>query len=388
MYVVIQLIKEVFMKNKKNVFTIVLLLILLQIGIIAQTINVSVENKMSIERFETVSFNLTNSIHFECENLKVFNSNGEQIVSQLFDSNMDGNIDQIIFQDKFKPNEVKTYSIKESLEIVEIESKVFASFIEGREDIAWESNKVAFRMYGEPLKLEVDNGIDVWSKRVENLVVTKWYKEEREGQSYHVDNGEGADFFSVGKSLGCGGSALFNGDTLVQSGVYSRYEILDNGPIRTRFLLTFEFNVEGKKIVESKIIFIDANSYLNKILTHYSEIPDGYKFVAGLVIRDGLSINTDSENSIISLWGKISKNESDGELGTAVIFNSSDNVKIIEKRNHLMLGTQAKNGEALTYYTGAGWSKQSDSFNKDSWINYLMLYKERLRNPLTTTLVN
>jgi pectinesterase len=370
------------MLSENKIFVTLFLLFAIQVATLSQTITVLVENGMNKERIETISIKLPHSDLLNVDLLRIFNGSGKLFASQLIDSNMDGEVDEILFQDTFKPLEIKPYTIKESEERCEFEPNVYASFIKGREDIAWESNKVAYRMYGPPLNLEVKNGIDVWSKSVESLIINKWYDEESNGQSYHVDNGEGADFFSVGKSLGCGGSAILLNDSLHQGGVYDEYKIIENGPIRAKFVLTNTYEVNGEKITENKFISIDANSYLNRIETNYSVIPNNSKFVAGLVKRTNVSVTTDFSGKIISLWGDISKNKGDEELGTAVLFSDAKNIQIVEDNMHLMIISENDNTSNPVYYAGAGWSKQKDSFNQKSWKEYLKSFQERLDNPL------
>jgi len=356
--------------------------LILSQAIIAAELVVTVKNPLNIERTEIVSVDFSKFSFNDVNNLKVFNSDKE-IISQLTDSNLDGKVDGIIFQDKFKQNETKKYIVKETSLTTRFSSKTFVMFVEGREDIAWESNKVAYRMYGPPLSAEVNNGIDVWAKRVENLVVKKWYSEEEEGiKSYHVDGGEGADFFSVGKSLGCGGSALLIDDSLYQSGVYEKYQIVETGPIRAKFVLSYKFDVNGRSINEQKIISINADSYLNRIETSYSEIPINAKFVAGLVKRKNVTVDSDFDNLIISVWGDISQKKSDGELGIGLLFDDAISPEIIEDDNHILIKSDFKNNKAPLYFTGAGWSRQSDNFNKSNWIKYLKDYKIKLNNPL------
>jgi hypothetical protein len=47
----------------------------------------------------------------------------------------------------------------------------------------------------------------VWVKRTKTLVVNEWYMTD----DYHRDNGDGADFYSVKTSRGCGGVADLRG---------------------------------------------------------------------------------------------------------------------------------------------------------------------------------
>ena len=79
---------------------------------------------------------------------------------------------------------------------------------ERHDDFAWENDRVAHRMYGPDLEIWkkeplTSSGIDVWVKRAKRLVVNDWYMTD----DYHRDNGDGADFYSVSKSRGCGGIA-------------------------------------------------------------------------------------------------------------------------------------------------------------------------------------
>lgn len=74
-------------------------------------------------------------------------------------------------------------------------SPVSGLFALPRQDYAWENDRIAFRMYGPALAAEVNNGIDVWTKRVRYPIVAKWYKETESSapgkDSYHQDRGRG-----------------------------------------------------------------------------------------------------------------------------------------------------------------------------------------------------
>ena len=87
----------------------------------------------------------------------------------------------------------------------------FGRFVPEREDdFAWENDKVAFRIYGPNSggKGPV-SGVDAWFKKVDYSIVDKWYAEQLQGKSYHVDHGEGHDIYHVGPSRGVGGTAIW-----------------------------------------------------------------------------------------------------------------------------------------------------------------------------------
>jgi len=85
---------------------------------------------------------------------------------------------ELIFQSSFKPHEEKQFVVSETdREVSTFPPLVDGRFEKPREDYAWENDRIAFRMYGPALAAEVNNGIDVWTKRVRYLIVDKWYSE-------------------------------------------------------------------------------------------------------------------------------------------------------------------------------------------------------------------
>ena len=88
------------------------------------------------------------------------------------------------------------------------QGKTFARRVPERfDDFAWENDVLAFRMYGKALEGRADDaqGLDVWAKRTDKLIIDKWYKTE----DYHKDHGEGLDYYSVGQTLGAGDIGLY-----------------------------------------------------------------------------------------------------------------------------------------------------------------------------------
>ena len=212
----------------------------------------------------------------------VKNSTGEVIPSQVtYDR-------KIIFQPELKAKESKTFVITTG-ERQEFEPKTYGRFItERKDDFAWENDRVAFRIYG-PALIASDgpsNGIDAWYKRTNNLIIDKWYKDDLAGvASYHEDHGEGQDDYKVGRSLGAGAMAPYVNDKLWLNENFASQELLDNGPLRTTFKLTYkDLDVNGKSVAENRTISIDAGSQLSKIVQAYT-IKEAMPVAAGLVKR-------------------------------------------------------------------------------------------------------
>src|SRR5262249_3495517 len=159
-------------------------------------------------------------------------SKRQPVLSQLVDADGDDTPDELVFQTGLAAKEEKAFTVENGTRehFKSDDYKVYGRFVRERhDDFAWENDRVAHRMYGagretwkkEPL---TSSGIDVWVKKVNKLVVNGWYLTD----DYHRDNGEGADFYSVGKSRGCGGVAVFAGDKPALSRNFETSRVLAN----------------------------------------------------------------------------------------------------------------------------------------------------------------
>lgn len=315
---------------------------------------------------------------------------GAEITYQPIDVDQDGTVDELIFQSDFNAGETKSFMIVQSKKAKKpIQSLTDARFVTPREDIAWENDRVAYRIYGPALAKEVNNGFDVWTKRVRYLIVEKWYKgEEATGSakiSYHEDHGEGADFFNVGRSLGAGSCALYKGDSLYQPGVFATYKIIATGPIRTMFEVTYKpVQFDGKSISEIKRVTLDAGNNLNKVeVTYQCDSASGtVPFAAGIVKRTGVTGYTDKENRWVSLWGLTTDKEEQGALGTGIVMTEEAFKEIKEDTTLLLIIGNVELGKMATYYAGAGWTRSGDFKNAEDWNIYLKESSLRINNPL------
>jgi pectinesterase len=251
-------------------------------------------------------------------------------------------------------------------------------FVEPREDLAWENDRIAFRVYGPALAAEVSNGIDVWSKRVSYPVIEKWYAGDAATgpakRSYHVDHGEGADFFSVGRTLGCGGSSIRDGDSLIQPGVFASYRIMSTGPKLAEFELTYPpVMFRGRAVRESRRVALPAGDHLNRIDVTYSVEGDpiDVPFAIGLVKRKGVLVTRNPADHSISIWGPMNDDPVNGELGMGAVLPGSAFRKISEDATHVLLHGEIRSGVPVTYYAGAGWTRNGRISVKADWESIL-----------------
>jgi pectinesterase len=314
----------------------------------------------------------------------------ERPVSQIIYSDKNNTPADLIFISNFRAKEIKNFVIKvDSGEQKPVQSLTDARFMVPREDVAWENDRIAFRIYGPALAKDVNNGIDVWTKRVHYLIVEKWYKgDEDTGTSrisYHEDHGEGADFFSVGRTLGAGGCSMYKNDSLYQPGVFEKYKIIATGPIRSIFELTYKpVQIGAMNISETKRITLDAGSNLNRIEVTYSSDSAGgsVPFAAGIVKRKGVSSFIDKKNRCVSLWGSTNEKEENGSLGTGIVMTKEFFNGFKEDSTHILVLGAVELGKTAAYYSGAGWTRSGDFNSAEDWNKYLKEFSQRLASPL------
>ncbi|HEY8690119.1 MAG TPA: glycoside hydrolase family 88 protein [Chitinophagaceae bacterium] len=271
----------------------------------------------------------------------------------------------------------------------EYAAKTFGRFVPERfDDFAWENNKIAFRMYGPALQRtgEISSGIDVWAKRTNDLVINKWYKAE----DYHKDHGEGLDFYGVGKTLGAGGIAPFINDKLYPSDNYVTYKVLDNGPLRTSFQLVYKAWKAGNVLVgETKVISLDAGSFLNKIEEKYSFTQASLSVAVGIAKISGDGQYWVDPKKGLAVYSQ--PQQKTGAISVGIIVPKACVAKEITVENanssyinvgQYLLITSIKNKQPLTYYQGASWDKEGTFQNFEQWKQYIINRQAQLSSPL------
>jgi len=318
----------------------------------------------------------------EDQAIVVTSNAGEQIPYQLVTNGSDS-VETLIFPATLKAGASGTYQIAAG------EPDAFQPLVYGRlvperkDDFTWENNRTAFRVYGPALKAtgEISNGMDFWAKRTESLIIDKWYKEDLSGKaSYHKDHGEGLDFYKVGRTLGLGMTAPVDNDTLCLGHNFLTAEIIDNGPLRLTFLLTYEPYAKGDVMVtETRIISLDAYSLLNKVTNIFEAETEELTLATGIVMDASNTTATFGDTDGIIAY-ETPGNEKDGTIYTAAIHpRGFEAVK--EMEGHYAGLNKYKPRSEYTYYAGGGWSKAGFS-SFDEWVAFLKREKEKIDQPL------
>ena len=88
----------------------------------------------------------------------------KEMIHQIIDADHNGTPEELVFQSDFKAGEIKKFILKPSKRISPpVQPLTDARFMLPREDLAWENDRIAFRIYGPALAKDVNNGIDVWN---------------------------------------------------------------------------------------------------------------------------------------------------------------------------------------------------------------------------------
>ena len=124
-----------------------------------------------------------------------------------------------------------------------LEGKVPACHVrqvsERKNDVAWENDMAAFRIYSQEVKKKVSSGVDYWAKRVDYPIVEQWYSLNDKGLDYHHDRGQGCDFYGVGRNRGIGGVGVWTGEELLVPEPYVECRILQDSPSKAAFELVY-----------------------------------------------------------------------------------------------------------------------------------------------------
>ena len=285
------------------------------------------------------------------------------------------------------------------------EPKVFVTgrqYPERVDDIAWENDRTAYRIYGPALQRNKERafGVDVWVKNTPDLEVEKRYVTElsnhsaiealkkegktqealdmEEATTYHFDHGYGLDCYKVGPTLGGGAPALMDNGELVLPYCYRDYQILDNGPLR--FTVRVDYNPtsigKDKNIVEHRIISLDKGSNFNRCTVWYDGLTEKRDLAAGIVVHPE-DTETMHLASNMALYADPTDNptKQNFQIFVGLLFPEG-----IDYTRYLYTEQDRQNGNAghvigvksytpgtrFTYYFGSAWSK-NDVRTMDEW---------------------
>ena len=391
-----------------------------------QSMTVTVTNPLALERtgemVEVPMSDVTAKLQLaDTAQIVVLGEDGQQVPYQVtYD-------EKVVFPVTVKANGTATYTIQSGTPDPYNVIACGRYYPERLDDVAWENDLGGYRAYGPALQKRGERGFgyDLFTKYnttepiLESLYAEELDKEKRariaelkktdpkaaaelqNAISYHIDHGYGMDCYAVGPTLGCGTAALMAGDTIIYPYCYRTQEILDNGPLR--FTVKLEFNpltVRGdSNVVETRVITLDAGSYLNKTVVSYTNLKEAMAVTTGIVLRepDGV-VTADAANGYITYVDPTTdRSGGNGKIFIGAAFPSlvkeAKTVLFPEKEKkelrggadgHVLAISEYEPGSEYTYYWGSAWDKAAIK-TVDAWNAYMAEYAQKVRTPLTVT---
>ena len=418
--------------TNKNMKKSICMMLLAMVGTnysLAQQATVVVNNPTDAQRQELVELNmadvktkLANATPKKGEAYIVKNKRGQQIGSQI---THDG---KLLIDASVRPHGSATYYISIGKPYQQKYWATGALYKIRKDDIAWENDRCAYRIYGPALQRSGERsfGTDIWVKNTPDTVVYNRYKIDHDGNvlgdkidkkakaakseaqrkalqaqsrevdittSFHLDHGNGLDPYRVGATVGLGAPSLMIGKEQVLPYCYKDYKILDNGPLRFSMELTYNPSTVGdmQNVVEHRIISLDKGSNFNKMTVWYEGLTHPTDFATGFPIHEEDTETKTLAKDYVSYadpTDNVEVNNSQVYVGVLFPFGIDNTYYQLFDKKHdgatghaLGLKRGLKNGERYSYYFGAAWSKY-DVRSYGEWQLRIKEYLEALKTPL------
>lgn len=412
----------------------------------AQLATVVVNNPTDAQRQELVEVNISDVkaklagiAPQKGEAYIVKNKRGQQIGSQI---THDG---KLLIDASIRPHGSATYYISIGKPYPQKVWTTGALYKMRKDDIAWENDRCAYRVYGPALQRtgERSFGTDIWAKNTPDTVVYERYVMDKQGNvdgdkvdekvkseerrmknlsgaaleaqkakikalkaesyeidvttSFHLDHGNGLDPYRVGATLGLGAPSLMIGNQQFLPYCYKTYKILDNGPLRFTVELTYNPSTIGdmQNVVEHRIISLDKGSNFNKMTVWYEGLTHPTDFATGFPIHEEDTETKTFAKDYVSYADPTDNIEvNNSQVFVGVLFpNGIDNTyyQLFDKKHDgatghaLGLKRGLKNAEKYSYYFGAAWSKY-DVCSYTEWQIRIKEFLEALKTPLQVKL--
>jgi Domain of unknown function (DUF4861) len=145
--------------------------------------------------------------------------------------------------------------------------------------------------------------------------------------------------------------------------------VLKNTETEIEFELFFKsWTIEGFSVSERKVISMKMGTNFFKVVSTFETDYKGALTVGiGITPAQKPEILTDAKKGSLTIWE--SYPPQNGALGTSVIAkpDAIQGFTSYEKEQFVLVN--AKAGQPITYYIGAGWSKSPQFKTKQDWVN-------------------
>jgi hypothetical protein len=311
---------------------------------------------------------------------------GQLVPVQTFDSTGDGTPDELLFLATLMPKQARRCELIQLAgpQLPQLPSRMSARHVpERKDDFAWESDRMAYRLYGPALAKEGSRGgHDVWCKRVREAIVDQWYKSGK----YHDDAGQGCDCYHVGATLGGGGLGYLDAQgKLVVSPVYASWKRYADGPLRVAFALTYPaLNVGKASVIETRKITMDLGENFYHVTSSFTVTGEATG------IRPAPGFRSEAKEipaeTVATGWEASEKGEAKtGRIGLGLILTG--NMKASVKDGHIIgiADDLTKLTKPVSWSAGATWSRGADYTTPETWRQRAVETAARFAAPVVVT---
>ncbi|SFE54702.1 DUF4861 domain-containing protein [Thermophagus xiamenensis] len=353
------------------------------------------------------------------------------VPSQVDDMDGDGIWDELVFTLDFKPsetlslnvvtipeNEYPDFPMRTNIQLgilqsdssyKEVDKYDAPSISEGfkiiaqGESVSWENDKMGFRNY-----FDVRNIKDLFGKLKPDIILDKLHTPDI--PNYHELSDWGMDILHCGSSLGAGGLAMLEADSLYRLGSTEKYsfEKITEGPVRSVFDLKYEgWKVANQSLSAVERITIYPGKYWFMSDVTVSDFEGTKQLVTGIVTskltNDPFEFKAEPGYRVIGTHDRQSENND--ELGMAVMLKDNEVTRIarttdinffergyqtvVEKGfSHVISETyyvaqKIKADKPARHYFFAVWGLENEKWkNPENFKAYISSEAEKIGNPV------
>ena len=243
---------------------------------------------------------------------------------------------------------------------------------DGNEGLAWENDRIAFRVYSKDGRRADASGVDVWTKTVDYSIIDKWLAVG----GCSIDSGEGCDWYEPGEGRGAGGSGIWAEGQLFTPAAFASCSIDSDDPRRIGFTLEFgPYEAGGETITESKRIeMVNGTSFYRVTHTVTTASGKDVTLAVGLQSFGDCKVLQSADEGKLYLFETVRHDPPIGiglssssadfaktHFGSGILARPEDVAGIVESGTDRLMLLNVRSGEAVTYYVGATFSLQQNS---------------------------
>lgn len=268
----------------------------------------------------------------------------------------------------------------------------FRSWVDGRQyperldDIAFENDRIGFRIYGPALQRKGEKGFgyDLWVKRTTEFVLGELYRNDPR-LSFHLDYGKGVDCFAVGPTLGCGSPAMLRNGEIRFPWCYETYKILDKGPLR--FTVQVDFPTTDDGITEHRILSLDKGSNFARSTVWYDGLKQPTDVLAGFPIRPaGTETLVKGDGYIQYADPTIEPDRYQTQVYVALLFpDQKVDIDVVQQHGVGILRGYTSS-QRFHYFIGAAWS-EFDVRSQREWQSRIDGFMQARQTPLQVLVI-